>query len=236
MRKSVCLGVLLAAGSAVSALAFVGSGHMLFGDADYVSPGLSGNRAVKLVADPAGDSQFSGVDFGVPAGLTVADLDSLGTQYFFPTGSSCGVGSPRFQIKVDHDSNPATASRNIFVYIGPPPSYTGCPPNVVSNTGNLLEDTDLVDSSQIGGTFYDPWANVVANFGSLSVTGIQIVSDLSGGPQTVIVDNTDVDGTIHDYEFTSKEDCKKGGWKNFSTTPGPFKNQGQCVSHFARQK
>ncbi len=33
----------------------------------------------------------------------------------------------------------------------------------------------------------------------------------------------------------SKDDCKDGGWKNFPTAPGPFKNQGDCVSYFARQ-
>jgi hypothetical protein len=32
---------------------------------------------------------------------------------------------------------------------------------------------------------------------------------------------------------TSKEQCKKGGWKNFGTT---FKNQGQCVSFVEAEK
>jgi hypothetical protein len=31
-----------------------------------------------------------------------------------------------------------------------------------------------------------------------------------------------------------KDDCKSGGWQNFPAPPGPFKNQGQCVSFFAR--
>jgi hypothetical protein len=31
---------------------------------------------------------------------------------------------------------------------------------------------------------------------------------------------------------TSKDQCKKGGWKNFGTK---FKNQGQCVSFVAGQ-
>jgi hypothetical protein len=33
----------------------------------------------------------------------------------------------------------------------------------------------------------------------------------------------------------TKDDCKNGGWKNFICAPGPFRNQGQCVSHFASQ-
>lgn len=30
--------------------------------------------------------------------------------------------------------------------------------------------------------------------------------------------------------------CKNGGWMSFTVAPGPFKNQGQCVSHFAKSK
>jgi hypothetical protein len=30
----------------------------------------------------------------------------------------------------------------------------------------------------------------------------------------------------------TKADCKDGGWRNFISSPGPFKNEGQCVSHF----
>lgn len=33
-----------------------------------------------------------------------------------------------------------------------------------------------------------------------------------------------------------KDSCKDGGWKSFTASPGPFKNQGQCVSHYAAQK
>ncbi len=30
-----------------------------------------------------------------------------------------------------------------------------------------------------------------------------------------------------------KAKCKKGGWRDFESSPGPFKNQGDCVSYFA---
>ena len=32
----------------------------------------------------------------------------------------------------------------------------------------------------------------------------------------------------------TKDDCKHGGWLNFIGPPGPFTNQGQCVSYFAK--
>jgi lipocalin len=33
----------------------------------------------------------------------------------------------------------------------------------------------------------------------------------------------------------TKDSCKDDGWKNYVSFPGPFKNQGQCVSYFAKQ-
>lgn len=32
---------------------------------------------------------------------------------------------------------------------------------------------------------------------------------------------------------TTKDDCKKGGWQSYTSAPGPFKNQGDCVSYVA---
>jgi hypothetical protein len=33
-----------------------------------------------------------------------------------------------------------------------------------------------------------------------------------------------------------KDSCKDGGWRKFVSSPGPFQNQGQCVSYFAKQQ
>jgi hypothetical protein len=38
------------------------------------------------------------------------------------------------------------------------------------------------------------------------------------------------------FVHLTKEDCKNGGWLNFPSPPGPFTNQGQCVSYFAKRK
>jgi len=37
---------------------------------------------------------------------------------------------------------------------------------------------------------------------------------------------------VQDKQYMMDQ-CKNGGWKNFPSPPGPFKNQGQCVSYFA---
>jgi hypothetical protein len=231
MRKIVA-GVLLFLAGALPAVAGVGVGYSLFGQATYVSPGDNSNRAVKLVANAnANPNVYSGVDFAVPSNLTINDLNALGTDYDF-IASTCGLGSPRFGIQL------AGFSGTIFVYVGPPPNYTNCAQNVWTDTGNLLTATSFVDTSQLpGGTFYDTWAAAQARYSGASVTDIFIVSDNGPtGTQTVLIDNTNVNGTLYDYEFTSKDDCKNGGWQNFTFPPGPFKNQGQCVSHFARSQ
>ena len=229
MRRLAWIGVFLI-GVSLPALAAVGIGYNLFGDATYVSPGNNSNRAVQLMSN-ANTGVYSGIDFAVPANLTINDLNTLSTDYKF-TAASCALGSPRFGITLA--SNPNAA---IFVYIGPPPNYTACPPNVWTNTGNLLTPASLVDATQYGGTFYESWAAVQAQFSGQVVTDIFLVSDDGPAPaysQTVLIDNTDVNGSVYDYEFTNKNDCKDGGWKNFTFPPGPFKNQGQCVSYFAR--
>jgi len=234
MRKVRWASLLVIIGGMASAVAAVGTGYSLFGQASYVSPGHNSNRAVKLVGD-GNAGIFSGIDFSVPSGLTINNLNTLSTDYDFTAGS-CGGGSPRFGIQL------AGVSGTIFVYIGPPPNYTGCPPNAWANTGNLLTPASLVDDSQLtGGTFYDSWAAVQARNSGKTVSDIFLVSDNGPGPgglgsQTVLIDNTNVNGTTYDYEPTSKDDCKDGGWKNFTFPPGPFKNQGDCVSHFANGK
>lgn len=203
------------------------SGYTLFGDATRVHPGNASDTAIQLRSV---GTTFGGIDFDTPTGLTVDELTNLSTDYMFTAGS-CGGGAPRFQINVD--------GKNAFVYIGPPPNYTTCPAGVWLNTGNLVGG--LVDTSQLpGGTFYDTWAHFVAAYGDDVITGIQLVTDggwaVTGGTQTVQVDNVRINNTTYTFEdvvASDKERCKNGGWQDFTSSPGPFKNQGDCVSYFA---
>ena len=211
--------------------ALAASGYTLFGDAQIVSGGNPGNAA-QIRSDASRSPAYGGVDFATPAGMTVGDLTNLSTDYKFTAGS-CAGGAPRFQINV---TIPDGSTQNIFVYIGPPPNYTDCPPNVWANTLNLVTPVSLVDTGQLpGGTFYDLWARVLLVYGSYPVTGIQLVTDgswaVAGGTQTVLVDNVMINSMK--YTFETKDSCKNGGWQDFTSSPGPFKNQGDCVSFFA---
>ena len=208
------------------------SGYSLFGDATLVSPGFNSPTAAQIRSSSAAPG-YGGIDFSIPAGLTVADLNKLSTDYQFTAGS-CGGGAPRFQVIVTTPSG----SKNISVYIGPPPNYTGCPQNIWSNTGNLLQPASLVDATQLGGSFYEPYFQVQAAYGSYPVTGVQLVTDaswfFSGGAQTMQADNVMINDAT--FTFESADSCKNGGWQSFTAAPGPFKNQGACVSYFEHQK
>jgi hypothetical protein len=234
LRNIIWLSVLLLVAAISPSRASAATGYSLFGSASYSSPGNNSNRDVDLVADATANPQvYSGVDFTVPAGLTIGGLKTLSTDYNFIV-SSCSTGSPRFGITLSGNPN-----ATIFVYIGPPPNYTGCPAGW-TNTGNLLTATSLVDDTQLGGTGagpYDPWATAQLRYAGQTVIDIFLVSDDGpSGTQEVQVDNTNVNGTTYTYEPTSLADCKNGAWQTFTFTPGPFTNQGACVSYFATHK
>jgi hypothetical protein len=67
-----------------------------------------------------------------------------------------------------------------------------------------------------------------------TITGIDIVQDEQGSTtlSNVMVNGQQVLASTN----TLKDQCKNGGWMSFTSDPGPFKNQGQCVSYFAKQQ
>jgi hypothetical protein len=174
----------------------------LFGDATRVHPGFHSHTAIQLRSVGSG---FGGIDFKVPSGLTFGQVQNLSAGYNFTAGG-CGGGAPRFQINVD--------GKNAFVYIGPPPNYTGCPLNVWQDTSNLAAPASFVDTSQLpGGTFYDTFATADVKYGSHVVTGIQLVTDAGWkfGTQTVLVDNVRVNGRTFGFEGRGQGDGDENG-------------------------
>lgn len=207
-----------------SGAASAASGYTLSGDASVVSGGHPG-QAVQLSSVGSG---YGSIDYNVPAGLTLNDLNTLSTD-FNATQGGCGGGSPRFSVEVTTISGP----KNLFVYMGTPPNYT-CSLNTWINTGNLLMPANLVDATQLGGAYYEPYSMVQANYGTDPVTGISIVVD-SGwlfGTETVLIDNTMINDSLYTYDQPANPAaCKNGGWMNLTDENNrPFKNQGLCVA------
>ncbi len=218
---------------------FAAPGFTLFGGATNVAGEVSLVSDLSNV-DPADD--FSGVRLDGTLPATLAGLATLSVDYNV-TDDDCAGGSPRFQVRVDMDMDGVVSAgdKNVFVYLGPHPSFTGCTPNTWVSTGNLVTDPDpRWDTGQVGGTFYDTYANASALTAGKAVLRISLVVDsgwaFGDSEQTVLVDNATVNSESYDFTPlvgppTNKDECKKGGWMTFNNPA--FKNQGDCVSFVA---
>jgi hypothetical protein len=236
--------------AACTAAAFIAAPAALAADFTLHGGAQAGIGNVKLVSDlsntPTLDDS-SWIDFVVPPGSTFSGITSLSTE-FNVTDDSCGGGSPRFQINV--------GGKNVFVYLGPSPSFTGCAPNTWISSGNLVGTSDpcRVDTSQLApGTQCTTWAAAVALLGSQTVTGIQLVVDsgwfFTDEEQTVLVRNVTVNGKTYITPQTpSKQNpaklCKAQrdslGESAFNelwgTNPNDRNAFGKCVSAMAKAK
>jgi YVTN family beta-propeller protein len=76
-------------------------------------------------------------------------------------------------------------------------------------------------------TVTDTFSVNACGFGPGTYTATIAFTNTGGGPGT-----TTRNATLTVNPGT-KDDCKDGGWQKFICAPGPFKNQGQCVSYFA---
>jgi hypothetical protein len=139
---------------------------------------------------------WGAVELAIPARLRLRQLTHMSTDYKLVNGS-CWGGSPRFEAWVTNGSG----NWKLHFYIGPPPSYTGCPTGVYANSGNLAAPTSSVDATQVGGSQSDTYQDVQATYGDYTVTHVYI--DLDGGwfrNQTVDFDNTRVNKQLVTYE------------------------------------
>lgn len=222
--------------------------------------GATTNDGILTLVSNTGDSDTvndsSGASFAETGVTTFASIATLSAE-FNVTDDDCSGGSPRFQVQVQTASGP----KNVFVYLGSPPSFTGCSQNVWIASGNLVGSTDgRFDTSQVqSGTQVSTYAQALALVGSLPVTGISIVVDsgwaFADKEQTVMVRNVRVnDSTFFTGETEPKPDDGEGkspgqackalraemGVDAFRAAFGANKNKrnafGKCVSKMARMK
>jgi len=190
-------------------------GLMLIGAAAATAGTITGSLSGGAVAqkgqvsltsdltDASTANDASAVDFTMPPGTTFADLKTLSAQFDPIAGSpaagattplGCGGGSPRFSITL-------ASGKNVFVYLGPSPSFNSCTLNAWQSSGNLIgnDDTGRYDTSQVqSGTQSSTYSDALALVGSQQVTKISLVVD--GGwaftpkVQTVLARDIDVNG------------------------------------------
>jgi hypothetical protein len=186
----VSLAALAAAAVAAGTASAAGITSSLFGGA------VQESADVKLVSDYTDvgtANDYSGIAFTLPAGTTFSSLTTLSTE-FNPTVGGCGGGSPRFSLKL-------ASGKNVFVYFGPSPNFTGCSLNSWQSTGNLIGNNDVgrYDTSQVqAGTQSNTYAGALALIGSQNVTEIDLVADagwfFNPKSQTVLVRNVNING------------------------------------------
>jgi hypothetical protein len=206
---------------------------------------------VKLVSDfrdTVATNDFGAVSFTVPAGTTFGSLTTLSAVYSV-TDDDCGGGSPRFQVNV--------GGKNVFVYLGPSPNFTGCAQNTFLNSGNLVGTSDAcrVDTSQFtGGKQCSTWAEAVALLGSQLVTGIQFAVDggwkMADMEQTVLLRTVTINGTTYTFGTAGgggstapgqlcnamRASMGRAAFNELWSTSGTQNGMGKCVSTMARAR
>ena len=206
---------------------------------------------VKLVSDLTDTStanDFSGITFTLPAGTTFAQLTQLSTE-FDPTIGGCGGGSPRFTLHL-------LGGKNVFVYLGPSPNFTGCALNTWQSSGNLIgnNDTGRYDTSQVQtGTQSNTYSGALTLIGSQQVTSIDLVVDagwfFNPQSQTVLVRNVQINDQTFVVPGTGthkanparlcKAELASMGKTDFEKKWGSNHNlhnaTGKCVSAMAHQ-
>jgi hypothetical protein len=203
--------------------------YSLFGDAQLVSPGHDSPTAAKLIS--AESPGYGGIDFNISSGLSFADYIKLSTDYFVSAGN-CGAGSPRFQLDFTNPNTNQTGT--LDVYFQNVNVSQSCLTNQWVTSGNLVQ-AGYVENFTEHPNLYIPFADAQQQYGDYEITGIQLVID-SGYlyPQGEAISFDNVMINANTFTFESANSCKNGGWQSFSSAPGPFTNQGQCVSYFAR--
>ena len=245
--------------TALAALAFAVPALAADGTTTAGGATIAGGTAT-LVANTGNTTaadDFSAVSFPIPTGLTFGQITQLSAEYNV-TDDDCAAGSPRFAIRV--------GDKNVFVYLGPAGTFTGCTQNTFVSTGNLVGTTDAcrVDTSQIAaGTQCSTWAAAVALVGSQAVQSVSLVVDASwtgsANPafadkeQTVLVRNVKLNdktylvpetttppssGKVNPAKLCKAQRAAMGtaAFNELWSTSGTSNGFGKCVSAVAKAK
>lgn len=225
MRRLLLTAVAgLALAVTAPALANNGGGHK-GNDGSTLFGGATVEKGIATLTSNTGNAattdDFSGVTLPLPVGLTLAQITQLSAEYNV-TDDDCGGGSPRFAINYG-------PNKNVFVYVGPSPNFTGCAQNTWSATGNLVgtADSGRVDTSQLpGGSVNSTWAQAVVLTGTQPITSISLVVDgswkFADKEQTVLVRNV----KLNDKTFLVP---KKGGKPTKSNASQQCKAQAAAI-------
>jgi hypothetical protein len=245
--KRLLLAALAASTLAFAAPALAADGTTTAGGTTIVDgvATLVSNTGTASTAD-----DFSTVSVPLPAGLTLAQITQLSAE-FNVTDDDCAAGSPRFAINYG-------TNMNVFVYLGPAPTFTGCAQNTWISSGNLVNTTDAcrVDTAQIApGTQCSTWAAAVALIGNQAINSISLVVD-SGFTQadkeqtiqirnvvlndkTFLAPTTPKPAKVNPAKLCKAQIASMGSRSAFNelwSTNGTSNGYGKCVAAVAKAK
>ncbi len=174
----------------------------------------SNNNTCEECPEGEHSDDFAFLSFTPSNSMVFNDISVLKATYAFTQGN-CGGGSLRwavtFDINGDNETDPENGTfndRSIFIYYGDYPNFADCTTGANNQSGvNMIGMSDLrYDTSQVGGTFYDNYANAKALVGgsggsepvpALRVSNITLALD-SGwmADQRLNLSNAEVNGNM----------------------------------------
>jgi len=133
---------------------------------------------VAPTSDGNPDNDYSFLSFTPTVTLTFSELTELKANYSDFEGN-CHGGSLRWSVRVSE-------TQSVFIYYGDYPNFADCTTNSQSGT-NMINRPELrYDTTQVGGTFYDSYANAVALVGNIPIIRASLVLDSGWGGDQVI--------------------------------------------------
>lgn len=179
---------------------FSGNGNAVIPVKFSLAQGVGPFAFESILSDATSTNDYSFLSFRPDPAKTFNDITVLKASYSFLQGN-CGGGSLRWSVTVDVGNDGITSNDgSVFIYYGNLPNFTDCTTNSQSGT-NMIGLGDLrYDTSQVGGTFYDSYANAQALVGSAKVRSAALVIDSGwfAGDQRLTL----ASATVNDNTFT----------------------------------
>jgi hypothetical protein len=211
--------------------------------ADYGAPAGFGSSALVLDTPASNDKAQtfkSLVTDGV--GVALADVDEIAySAYRSSTSTANPVQAPSLNIEIDANGLVAAGGFATLVYEPVYNGYAAYPTNTwtshdaYNGGAGVWWSTQPIPGVPLAFNSFVPWSAIVAANPDAVVLRIGI-NQGGGNPGLYgAADAYSFNGTTYDFEAfnPTKDDCKDGGWET-NWAAGTFKNQGACVSHFAR--
>lgn len=225
------------------------------GDVDFVNgpatPPLGIGSLRMTTTDDLGSSQAKAQLFTYDhVGVALADIDAM-TYAVYRDSASTNSPAQTISLNVEVDFVGDGLSFTTLVF---EPTYNGAQGPMLTDTWQDWDahaggDARWWSTKDIPGACafncFVSWDTIVANNPDAVVSG-GFGLNIGSGWAGEFSGNTDalslgIDGSTTTYDFEpaantpqSKNDCKKGGWKQYEDDQyRPFKNQGDCVSYVA---